>query len=196
MGLGMRAGVTAGVLLACLALPPVAGAVLQGTAEVRLHEEPGGPLDVTDGIAIGAGPEITPGDGSAIGALLLPGESIDLGGFAIALAVEEGASDGATGYPPGTRFTFGALDFGDPQLGIAGVSLALDNATLDPAAVAFTRDSVTLFVDTLAIGEIPGAVDVAVVTLLLDVQDLPEADAAFAGPLALAALLRLRRRPR
>lgn len=194
MGLGMRAGATAGMLLASLVLPPAAGAVLQGTAEIRLREDAGGPLDVTDDVEIVAGPEITPGDGSEIGALLLPSESIDLDGFTIALAVEEGASDGATGYPPGTRFSFGALDFGDPQLGIAGVTFTLDNATLDPAAVAFTRDSVTLFVDTLVIGEIPAAVDVGVVTLLLDVQDLPEADAAFAGPLALAALLRLRRR--
>lgn len=196
MNLATRAAAMAGMVLACFASPPPADADLQGTAEVRLREEEGGPLDVTDGVTIVAGPEITPGDGSAIGALLLPSESIDLGGFAIALAVEEGAADGATGYPPGTRFTFGGLDFGDPDLGIAEVSLALENATLDPAAVAFTRDSVTLFVDTLVIGEIPAAVDAGVVTLLLDVQDLPEADAAFAGPLALAALLRLRRRSR
>jgi hypothetical protein len=180
----------------CLAWPHAAGAVLEGTAQIRLREDDGGPLDFTDLVAVGAGPEITPGDGSSIGALLLPSESVDLGGFAIALVVEEGASDGSAGYPVGARFEFSALDFGAPHLGIVDVSLQLDNATLDPAAVSFTRDSVTIYVDELGIGEIPAAVDVGTVTLLLDVEDVPEPASLLASATAFAALASLRRRAR
>lgn len=180
----------------CLAWPYAAGAVLEGDAQIRLREDEGGPLDVTDLVTIGAGPEITPGDGSAIGALLLPSESIDLGGAAIELVVEEGASDGSAGYPPNARFEFGGLDFGDPDLGIVGVTLALDNTTLDAADVSFTRDSVTVYVDALGIGEIPAAVDVGSVTLLLDIADVPEPAVGLASAAALAALTGLRHRSR
>lgn len=183
-------------IAACLGWSHAAGAVLEGSAQIRLREDEGGPLDVTDFVAIGAGPEITPGDGSAIGALLLPSESVDLGGFAIELVVEEGASDGSAGYPVSTRFEFSALDFGAPHLGIVGVSLQLDNATLDPAAVSFTSDSVTVYVDALGIGEIPAAVDVGSVTLLLEVEDVPEPASALASAAALAALAGLRLRNR
>jgi len=166
-----------------LLLPASADASLVGTALVRVSD--GASLDVSDDVAIGAGPEITPGDGSKIGALLLPSESIDLGEFTIDLLLEEGAVDGTTGYPAGTRVVFANLDFGDPMLGIVAIGVELVNVSgvALGSEITFTGHSVAVRVDTLGIGEIAGAVDVGTIRLDLEVAPVPE-PASF----ALAAL--------
>jgi hypothetical protein len=181
-------------LLPLLGLPARAHASLIGqTPSVRLTD--GASLDVLDSVLAGAGPELTPGDGSNIGALLLPNEWIDFGDFTIEIALEEGAPGGSTGYPAGTRYLFSDLFFGDPLSVISGVDVALDNVSgvALGSEVSFTQHSVTLFIDTLVIGEIPNAVDVGRVTLSLDVVLIPEPGTLALVGLGLAALS-LRRR--
>jgi hypothetical protein len=152
----------------------------------------GGSLDASDSVLVGAGTEIAPGDGSSIGALLLPNESIDLGAFTIAVVLEEGAPDGTTGYPSGTHYLF---LFTDPSLVISSVSVALSNVTgvALGSQVTFGSDFVSLLVDTLVIGDIPNAVDVGTVTLELGLI-VPEP--ATLVLLATAAACALRRRTR
>jgi len=168
---------------ALLLLPVSANASIVGTAQIRVTD--GASLDVSDDVAIGVGPEITPGDGSNIGALLLPSESIDLGGFTIELRLEEGAVDGTTGYPVDTRFIFANLDFGDPALEIVaiGVDLANISGVALGSEINFTGHSIAVRVDTLGIGEIAGAVDVGTIRLNLEVTQVPEP-----GSFALSAL--------
>jgi hypothetical protein len=159
---------------ALLLLPASADASLVGTALVRVSD--GASLDLSDAVGIGAGPEITPGDGSNIGALLLPSESIDLGGFTIELLLEEGAVDGTTGYPAGTRFIFADLDFGDPALEIVDIGVELVNISgvALGSEITFTGHSIAVRVDNLGIGEIAGAVDVGTIRLNLEVTQVPE----------------------
>ena len=168
---------------ALLLLPASADASLVGTALVRISD--GGSLDASDDVGIGAGPEIVPGDGSNIGALLLPSESIDLGGFTIELLLEEGAVDGTTGYPAGTRVVFANLDFGDPTLEIVAIGVELVNISgvALGSEITFTGHSIAVRVDTLAVGEIAGAIDVGAIRLNLEVAQVPEP-----GSLALATL--------
>ncbi len=168
---------------ALLLLPASADASLVGTALVRISD--GASLDVSDDVGIGAGPEITPGDGSNIGALLLPSESINLGGFAIELVLEAGAVDGTTGYPAGTQLVFANLDFGDPSLEIVAIGVDLVNISgvALGSEITFTGHSIAVRIDTLGIGEIAGAVDVGAIRLDLEVAPVPEP-----GSFALAAL--------
>jgi hypothetical protein len=171
-------------LAALLGLSSSAQASLIGqTLGVRLTD--GGSLDVSDSVLAGAGPELTPGDGSDIGVLLLPSEAIDFSAFAIEITLEEGTSGGTTGYPAGTRYVFSDLSFCDPLMVISGVAIGLDNVSgvALGSEVLFTQDSVTLYIDDLVIGEIPNAVDVGSVTLSLAVTVIPEP-----GTLALLAL--------
>ena len=168
---------------ALLLLPASAIASIVGTAQVRITD--GVTFDVSDDVAIGVGPEITPGDGSNIGALLLPSESIDLGGFTIELVLEEGEVDGTTGYPAGTQIGFANLDFGDPSLAIVGVGIDLTNISgvALGSEVTFTGHTVAIRIDTLGIGELAGAVDFGTLRLDLEVAQVPEP-----GSFALAAL--------
>jgi len=191
-----------GMLCAAALVALVAGdahATLIGQS-VSVALTDGGSLDASDVVVVGSGAEITPGDGSLLGALLLPNESIDLGSFTIEVALEEGAANGTTGYPSGTRYRFSNLSFSDPSLFISGVSLALANVsgvTLG-SEVTFGGDFVSLLIDTLVIGDIPNAVDVGSVTLTLEVAVVPEPSALAllaSGCLALA-LRRWRSRAR
>ena len=155
----------------------------------------GSTLNEADTVLVGAGPEITPGDGSNVGTLLLPNESVDLGDFVIEVVLEEGASNHTTGYPAGTHYLFSNLGFGDPLLKIVGVGVASDNiANLSPGSVSFTQDSVTLSIDALTIGSIPNSVDVGSVTLSLEVASIPEPSPLALVGLALAGLAALRGR--
>lgn len=160
----------------------------------------GGSLDASDVVLVGAGAEIAPGDGSAVGALLLPNESIDLGAFTIEVVLEEGAANGTTGTPSGTRYRFSNLSFSDPSLAISGVSLALVNVSgvVLGSEVSFGGDFVSLLIDTLVIGDIPNAVDVGRVTLTLEVVAVPEPGTLvlLAGGCLALALRRWRDRAR
>jgi hypothetical protein len=152
----------------------------------------GGALDAAGAVLVGAGAEVAPGDGSSIGALMLPNESIDLGAFTIEIVLEEGAADGTTGYPAGTHYLFSDLSFSDPSLFISGVSLARVNVTgvALGSEVGFGSDFVSLLVDTLVIGDIPG-VDVGKLTLTLEVSvPEPAALALLAGACAACAVRR------
>lgn len=175
-----------GVLLLLAATS--ADAALVGSALVRLTD--GAALDASDTVAIGAGVEISAGDGSNIGAVLLPSESLDLGALTIEVFLEEGAVDGTTGYPAGTEIVFSNLDFGDPPLEIVDVGVEVVNITgiALGSGIAFTADSVSVRVDTLGIGEIAGAIDVGTIRLTLVVEPVPEPGP---GSLALVAMTAL-----
>ena len=178
-----------GALLLALASSP-AEATLIGTG-VTVGLSDGAALDRSHSVTVGAGPEILPGDGSNIGALLLPNESIDLADSSIEVALEEGAANGTTGYPAGTRYTF---SFSDPSVVITGVDVVLTNVTgvALGSQVTFGPHSVALAIDTLLIGDLPNAVDVGRVLLSLTLA-VPE-PAALA--LLACAVLALRLRAR
>jgi hypothetical protein len=186
-----------------LSLPALAFAALPAHATlvgqiVTVALTDGGSLSLADSVAVGAGAEITPGDGTNIGGAMLPNEAVDLSAFSILIRLEEGLAGGATGYPLGTRLEFTSLVFSDPSLRITGVTVTLGNisgVTLG-AQVVFTGNSVSLFIDTLTIGELPNAVDVGTVRLDLTVASVPEPHAAWLLALAGSGLLALGTRGR
>lgn len=186
-----RHGWALGTLVALLCAT-AADASLVGSALVRLTD--GAALDASDTVAIGAGVEISAGDGSNIGAVLLPSESLDLGALQIEIFLEEGAVDGTTGYPAGTEIVFSNLDFGDPPFEIVDVGVEVVNISgiALGSGIAFTADSVSVRVDTPLIGEIPGAIDVGTIRLMLIIEPVPEAGDASLALVALTALAGLR----
>ena len=193
-----RHGWALGTLVALLCAT-AADASLVGSALVRLTD--GAALDASDTVAIRAGVEISAGDGSNIGAVLLPSESLDLGELQIEVFLEEGATDGTTGYPAGTEIVFSNLDFGDPPFEIVDVGVEVVNISgiALGSGIAFTADSVSVRVDTLGIGEIPGAIDVGTIRLTLIVEPVPEPgefSLALAGMAALAGRRAVRRNVR
>jgi hypothetical protein len=178
-------------ILVPLLLPAAGRASLVGES-VTVTLTDGGALGLSQGVVVGAGPEITPGDGSQIGGVLLPNESVDIGDSAITVSLEEGDTNHGTGFPAGTRYVFSGLYFG-PNVGIVNVDVQLDNVSGVSlgSEVTFTPSAVTLLVDTLTIGSVPDAVDVGAVTLSLV---LPEPRAGSASAAAVAAVLALGRR--
>jgi hypothetical protein len=173
----MRQRVSTAVLGAAAALlsllaPVRAGATLVGqTVTVTLTD--GATLDAMDSVLVGPGPEITPGDGSQIGTLLLPTEQIDIQDQALVLDLEEGAPGGLTGYPAGSAYVFSNLVSNVPTR-IVGVTVTPTNITnLTSADVGFTDDSVTVPLDQLVIGEIPG-VNTGSLSIAIQFQVVPE----------------------
>ncbi|HME69036.1 MAG TPA: PEP-CTERM sorting domain-containing protein [Myxococcota bacterium] len=162
----------AATALFLLLAPHVARSTLIGqTIGVSLTN--GGSLSLSQNVVVvSPGAEIVPGDGSPIGGVLLPTESVDLGTQSIALSLEEGAPGGATGYPSGTHFTFSNLVFFGELTQIVGIHVTTTNL-INLGAVTFTGDSVTVPVDSVRIGDIPG-IDVGSLTIALDVVVVPE----------------------
>lgn len=159
----------AGLLL--LFAPNVAlSSLIDQTVGVSLTD--GGSLSLSQNVVVASSAEITPGDGSPIGGVLLPTESVDIGAQSIALSLEEGAPGGSTGYPSGTHFTFSNLVFFGQSTEIIGIHVTTTNLS-DLGAVSFTGDSVTVPVDTVKIGDIPG-IDVGSLTIALDMVTVPE----------------------
>jgi len=180
--------VAAAALLFFLA-PNVARSSLIGqTVGVSLTD--GGSLSLFQDVVVSSSAEINPGDNSPIGGFLLPMESVDVAQQSITLSLEEGAPGGATGYPTGTHFTFSNLVFFGEPSEIVGIQVTTKNLTnLDLGSVTHTGDSVTIPVDSVRIGEIPGMIDVGSLTVALDVKLVPE---PATGGLLIAGLLLLR----
>jgi hypothetical protein len=162
---------TATLLL--LLAPNAARSTLVGqTVGVSLTD--GGSLSLSQSVVVTPSPEITPGDGSPIGGVLLPTESVDIGAQSIAISLEEGAAGGATGYPTGTHYTFSNLVFFGQSTEIVGIHVTTTNLT-NLGSVTFTGDSVTVPIDTVKIGDLPPpAIDVGSMTIALDVVTVPE----------------------
>jgi len=177
--------VPAAALLFFLA-PNLAWSTLIGqTVGVSLTD--GSTLSHTQNVVVSTGAEINPGDGSPIGGVLLPTESVDIAAQSITLSLEEGAPGGATGYPSGTHFTFSYLVFDEEPTEIVGIHVMTTNLT-NLTGVTFTGDSVTVPVDAVKIGDIPG-IDVGSLTVALEVMAVPEPST---GALVIAGLVALR----
>ncbi len=88
------------------------------------------PISLHDTKAVGAGAEITAGDGSNVGSFMLTGgtaqESINLGALTITLRILSGDTDAqgnaVTGYAAGAQYIFAGLDIGDPNFSIVGAT--------------------------------------------------------------------------
>lgn len=124
------------LLTACVCFAAVfstgAQATLVGDSVTATLSSPNGivvdstPISETNSsVLVGAGNEITPGDGSPIGSWLLPSEFIDFQASAIALSLacgDDSTGRCMTGYGSGAQYIFGGLD--DSLGTITGFSLA------------------------------------------------------------------------
>jgi len=180
--------VAAAALLLLLAPNVALSSLIGQTVGVNLTD--GGSLSLSQNVVVTTSAEITPGDGSSIGGVLLPTESVDIGAQSIALSLEEGAPGGSTGYPSGTHFTFSNLVFFGQSTEIIGIHVTTTNLS-DLGVVSFTGDSVTVPIDTVKIGDIPG-IDVGSLTIALDVVTVPEPATALllAGGIVLLGCVR------
>lgn len=140
--------------------------------------------------------EINPGDGSEIGAIMLPNEFIDFLVSSIVIHLEEGLPGGATGFGAGSSYTFSNIGLGGVPFSIDDVQIAsLDNImgfTLEDD-ILFDDHSITVFIDTLVIGEIDG-IDTGTITL--ELIPIPEPGSGCLLGLGLATLAGGRRRAR
>lgn len=114
-----------------------------------------------DAVNVGAGPEITPFDGTNIGnGILFPNEFIDIGEARIVFQIEGlGVPNGALNhsiphYQSDAQFSFTNLLWGGTPGKIMEVDIILDNVfgvAFNPE-VFFTKNSLDLKVGTLSIG--------------------------------------------
>jgi hypothetical protein len=181
----------AAAALLLLAPNPARASLIGQTVGVTLTD--GGSLSLSQNVVVsGSGPEIAPGDGSPIGGVLQPTESVDLGAESISLSLEEGAPGGMTGYPSGTHYTFSNLVFLSQSTEIVGVNVTTTNLS-DLGPVTFTGDSVSVPIDNVKIGDLPPPeIDTGSLTITLDIVAVPEptTGALAAGGLALLGALR------
>jgi hypothetical protein len=190
-----RAALAAVLLGAGLLAGQAAEATLVGQS-VTVVLGNGTSLHYDDVVSVGALPELKAGDGSEIGAVLLPTESIDIGPTSILLALEEGVPGGGTGYPAGTAYLFSNLVFFETQTAITGVSVSTVNILgLSASDVTFTDTSLRVPIDALTIGEIPG-VDVGSIQIDLSFTIIPEPATALLLSLGLLGLAGARARAR
>lgn len=174
-------------LLATVSLAPLpADATLVGQL-VGATLSDGGSLDLFDTFLVAEpGPEITPGDGSQIGGVLLPTESIDVGDQSLSITLEEGAPGGLTGYPAGTTLVFSNLVFFDVPTVITGISVSTVNIT-NLTGVSFIGTTVTIPMDALVIGDLPG-VNTGSIQIDLEFAIVPEPGSAALAALGLGML--------
>src|SRR5262245_47166449 len=132
----------------------------------------------SDVVTVGAGSEISFGDGTSIGdEILLDFESIDIGASSISYDIQGGGPPhgtpgfSTTGFGADARFVVSDLTFPIPSP-ITAVNIVLTNVigVLLGSEVTFTDDSVTLFVGTLGIAEGTGP-DIG--NILLDLTFTP-----------------------
>jgi len=111
----------AGVALMLGCLAQAHASLVGDTVNARLYS-PNGVIgdptvvDLSDSVLVGAGIEISAGDGSNIGnGIMLPNESIDFGASSIAVRLQAGNTIAGgipvTGYESNARYIFSGLDF-------------------------------------------------------------------------------------
>lgn len=187
----LRAAVAAPLLSLGLLAGPAAEATLLGQS-VSVSLSDGGSLSLDDVVVVGGLPELSAGDGSEIGSVLLPNESIDIGPSSITLHLEEGVPGGGTGYPAGTAYLFTNLVFFDAPTAITGVSMSSVNVFgFSIGDVSFTDTTLRVPIDVLTLGEIAG-VDIGSITLDVTFAIIPEPGTALLTLLGLAGLARAR----
>jgi hypothetical protein len=165
----LRSGRQLVTLIAGLALALSVQAGLLGTSVTATLSSPNGvigdptPLLFSDTLSVGAGTEISAGNGTAIGGFMLPAEFIDLADSSIQVRVAAGSvlPNGAlvTGYENPARYTFSALNpLGETITGIsvtvganeianlAALSAANWIQLLNPHTISMELDPI-LFVD-------------------------------------------------
>lgn len=182
---------SAAIAASCLCLGMLAGeaeATLIGQA-VTVTLGDGGSHHYDDVVVVVGGvAELAAGDGSEIGTILLPSESVDIRSSSIVLTLEEGVPDGGTGYPTGMAYLFSNLALFGQDTAITGVSLTVSNiAGIAIGDITFTATTLRVPVDALVIGEIAG-VDVGTLHLDLTFMVIPEPGTALLASLGLAAL--------
>ena len=163
---------TLALALLVFSATPAAATLIGQSLTVELISADDGNLHLSDPVTAAGGGDILPGDGSAIGSVLLSTEFIDLGtggGDQIVIGLEEGTAGGLTGYGDGARYVVSGL-YDGLGLIIGGVSVTTSNIT--GVTYAFDDHSVTVFIDDLLIGEIAG-IDSGSVTIDLTTM-LPE----------------------
>ena len=163
--------------------------------------------DTVDIVTVAPGQELAEGDATNIGSgIFLEGEFIDIGDSSIVYRVR---GDGpplssppgysTTGFDPLAHYVFD-FDFGSSGDHIVSVSIVLQDVigVAFPTELAFTGDSVTLFVGTLGVLGVVEAPDLGTITLNLEIESpgpgspVPEPSSLAALGLGLAALARYR----
>lgn len=153
----LAVSVALALLLLCRAVSAYAGPIMVGAVTVTETDSANPPT--TDNVTIGAGPEISSGDTTNIGAgILLSGEYIDIGQSSYVFNIYGGGTPisgfpgyRTAGYPSNADYTFSNISFDVPGQ-IVGLGFALsDIANFTAADLSFTADSIIVHVGSLGI---------------------------------------------